>query len=1048
MIIIITYDKVHLNLIQLTKEMTKKTQKKIARSQDSNEIVLISKTNLSAMYKNNLQALTKEFNQLNAASKQEEITALIDKIETLLQVMDTEAEFKNLTEEFINTNYFKLMFSVRLATLYYYLGNSERAFQIADEAMENIPHFSIIAAYHFLSEFKLINSVDDSYKYQLRLLSIGHEEVVKKYKQPFDAMLQNINKQSFNENLKTFAENTYTFYSNKNDHQKILELFNCLLSYCHSSNEIFNKGIVLCSQYVEQNMEKIDINFIKNYEKLLVTEATCTSLLTYASKENKLDLVIKILEMPFFNQKIAYRLILASALIDNEQEIKKAVQIIKVELQRVNKKGRKPSNIDQNTLAKCYHLIGKLHDFGLYESEYPSSKSLAVQYYMKGADLGWADAMQDLGVMYRDGEGITQDLNKAQEYLTKALVLGNKYAVLPLAEVLYLQSATLFGKESQNKLLEGIKLLKAHPLNDGEWHFKLGFLLVAHDLGLKAVYAKEKIKFGYDVIDVFYYDNDNNQPHLYAKEANYHLELSAESKHIFAYPLLANLYTNGNYFEYNLEKAEHYYQLSHEQNDFFNIDIVYFYFKKMSNEKNIEQKQAIRIKAVEVLAKGINLEAISDVTKEYLTAIQNKLFNEINTFKEKHTTKEWWQSVYKRYNQQFLENVRLAQQLDKALHTINKLLLAADLKNKTLFEELIKMNCILKDSQFEKTRYTKQLKSLMDLEKNLLNIFPDISMLEKIEIVKICSFWPIVKDGTFKAMLNNVTISDEFNLEIILALASALIHSKDSKGLFLEDLTRLCLDQMNSYTFSSVNEVAQMIYICAVTHSNCEQIDATLLAKIEHFIVNNLSFLATHCQEASHHEKSKIYHGLSYLSLVYRQHFEMMDPNLKQFMIENQQNLKNNVLISKQQQKVHNFLKTLDKEYSHEIIAGGRSIDFCKESTKEIILFNGPGHYYDDFTQNKSALVLNPSTILCERTLTLQGMQVTHLSYQEWNAAKSEEEIKSLLQKCLFKNGQQAIPKSTQANLGENPVSFWSNYHYKDKKMEIDNWYGQEKPPL
>ena len=52
-----------------------------------------------------------------------------------------------------------------------------------------------------------------------------------------------------------------------------------------------------------------------------------------------------------------------------------------------------------------------------------------MEWYEKSASLGYSGAMYCLGDIYRDEDmGVTQDLNKAREWYTKAVAQGYEYA--------------------------------------------------------------------------------------------------------------------------------------------------------------------------------------------------------------------------------------------------------------------------------------------------------------------------------------------------------------------------------------------------------------------------------------------------------------------------------------------------------------------------------------------------------------------------------------------------------------------------------------------
>ncbi|GMB96864.1 tetratricopeptide repeat protein [Helicobacter sp. NHP22-001] len=54
--------------------------------------------------------------------------------------------------------------------------------------------------------------------------------------------------------------------------------------------------------------------------------------------------------------------------------------------------------------------------------------SKATQYFQKAAEMGSASASNNLGVMYRAGQGVEKDYEKALKYFQKAAEMGDAKA--------------------------------------------------------------------------------------------------------------------------------------------------------------------------------------------------------------------------------------------------------------------------------------------------------------------------------------------------------------------------------------------------------------------------------------------------------------------------------------------------------------------------------------------------------------------------------------------------------------------------------------------
>ena len=76
--------------------------------------------------------------------------------------------------------------------------------------------------------------------------------------------------------------------------------------------------------------------------------------------------------------------------------------------------------------ADVFYRISNLYRDGAVDI--PKDDAKAVDYLRKAADLGWADAMYDLGVRYEKGNGIPADSEKAMSWFEKAAAAGHAEA--------------------------------------------------------------------------------------------------------------------------------------------------------------------------------------------------------------------------------------------------------------------------------------------------------------------------------------------------------------------------------------------------------------------------------------------------------------------------------------------------------------------------------------------------------------------------------------------------------------------------------------------
>ena len=81
----------------------------------------------------------------------------------------------------------------------------------------------------------------------------------------------------------------------------------------------------------------------------------------------------------------------------------------------------------------------------------------AVEWYQKAADQGYASAQFNLGVMYKNGDGVTQDYEKAVEWYQKAAQQGDAQAQFNLGEMYRRGHGVTQNKEKEKKLRQRIR---------------------------------------------------------------------------------------------------------------------------------------------------------------------------------------------------------------------------------------------------------------------------------------------------------------------------------------------------------------------------------------------------------------------------------------------------------------------------------------------------------------------------------------------------------------------------------------------------------------
>jgi TPR repeat protein len=187
----------------------------------------------------------------------------------------------------------------------------------------------------------------------------------------------------------------------------------------------------------------------------------------------------------------------------------------------------------------------------------------AFEYCLKAAQSGYAFAMLNLSYRYRYGEGTAKDEEEAMKWCVKSAEMGNPGSLFSLGEIY------LYGYCGQKIDVEkGIELItKAAEQNYSPALTKLGYLYwegkkVKQDLNKSFLYSLQAVEYDKDnvvaMINVAHdYKNGNGVEKDYLKSKEYYLKaLKSDSGRIDNYLYIGKLYKEGGP---NLAKDENEY---------------------------------------------------------------------------------------------------------------------------------------------------------------------------------------------------------------------------------------------------------------------------------------------------------------------------------------------------------------------------------------------------------------------------------------------------------------------------------------------------------
>lgn len=191
----------------------------------------------------------------------------------------------------------------------------------------------------------------------------------------------------------------------------------------------------------------------------------------------------------------------------------------------------------------------------------------AFQYFLSAAQAGNANAQNDVGNMYKNGEGVAQSYTNAFQWYLKAANQGNHYAQANLGG-LYLD-----GHGVQKSYLKAYEwYLKAAEKEDKKAYNQLGYLF-DEGLGVKQDYVKafqwysKAAELGnsaaqYNLGNLYYEGHGVNQDYMKAYE--WYLK-AAEQGRVEAQNSIGDLYYNGHGINQDYMRAFEWYSKAAEQ---------------------------------------------------------------------------------------------------------------------------------------------------------------------------------------------------------------------------------------------------------------------------------------------------------------------------------------------------------------------------------------------------------------------------------------------------------------------------------------------------
>lgn len=1001
----------------------------------------------------------------------------IDQFQKTRALFDSHEQLKNLNStDYLNREYYKCAYSQKIGMLYYFLGDTERAQNIFHQTLLENDHPSIIVSYHFVTA----NSLEDPtqtltyYKHLIKAnrCFLGSKLQEQAISEAFKALSYN----STEHGLNCFIDTLYDDFIQKKEEEELSKFFSDLADYSKTSTIIKGLTRTLFLKYLDyflknfryeeanQLLIKFDWLTLPQHYKLAASHASKRVNINPALTTYVISWLDKAINLGDLKSKasLAYVLLYsAEELVDDKNKNTRALKLI----QEIQKQIKSSKNDEMNALrGLCYHLIGRIYDFGLLPNNptYRQSDQLAFANYTLGAQFNHADSLQDLAIMYRDGQGTKQDLEKAAELLTRSSNLGSTEAQLELGPVRLMQASLAQSAEQRNKLIvEGIKAIESVLSNENEYHsfnkrikseahHYAASLYLALDTGLDM--AKDKnyqtVQLGFDTTELF--DYHPNSSHQYVQLVEEHLQKSFAADAIGSAHTLAAMYHAGNYFEQNLDAAKMLYNLcieyTHGKNLSLLIELAGLNLLFSERATNQTEKQAYLLEALQKQRFCLKVAKTSE-QKE----IMNQLFSKsINAYRRKVDIATHPISLHQLYGTISLSNQKdcIEKKLSKAIHELQNLLAQKKSSNETsIIKLLLEIKLILSKSKHQIPIYLDQFEALYDLQKQLLKLYVTLSTNAQMVLIKVFSQWPIINDidGTVNHMLLLLQ-PKELKPTQCISLLLSISRFKHQSGLFEDDLIRIH-QLLHIDEIEDISTAARLIYIIATVHANSTQQTTKdyITKQIMISCASLIHYINEYCWDSNPDDMSQIHHGINYLTQIYPEQFCNLPSNLHQFIEFSNELLKGDrmVTISNQQASVYKLLSSMDSNFIHEPLTGGRRVDFYNPKTNEVVFYHGPSHYL--YSTKGQPTALTSATVLCEETLKLQNYTVIHIDYYRWTKASTEKQQIDLLKTSIPSLNNQSLteeikdlPEKKLAG-NQSPMAFWKAFKPAAKTIEMSN---------
>lgn len=887
------------------------------------------------------------------------------------------------------------------------------------------------------------------------------------------ALIDDLKASCTEEGMKDCIMVLVSYYLGERNFEKLRILIDTLMSHLQKSyQEMGNLVMIDCINWCVDNksldeMDKIfELESVKDKPlKLIEHQLYIAKLLidtVKLSKESNSDNIVRIiqyLENPVKNNDLESSILMlrvilfyARPVLNDPNYTQKALKI----LESLEKIVAKMKQGEQKELrGHFYYTVGYIIENNLLPDspKYKNDNKKVMDYYSKSAGLNYDKSIVAMSLMYQKTlTDLPVYFEKTEKCLLKGIALKSVECQILLADLKLSKMAICDDALTRKKLLkEGLDLIaplsassdKLTKKQKGDTYYLHAALLLALDTEIyRSPNTKNnRISFSFSINEIAAYSTNKTLENVTCVKNL--LKLAADEGHHQGRLLLAVLGQYGTYFACDYPESAIHFHICYKKGIYSIEELVGSYLYMSARTTNPDEKGQYLKKAIAFYKLHLEKVKTPDEKAQLEDVFSRQVEANFPTIVASQPTNAHRHTFFISPQEGSIES-----RLMRAIKELNKRLSdnpnTKGLDEMALLQGLIKIDEILNASQADVPLYSTQLPALHQLLELLQNKFLNLSLANRIKLLRLCSQWPLVCTNNSKLynmyLLTGPSLLTTLKDKVSVLLSMCRLKNKDG---LLEDLLELHIRELSSIKIDSMDKktVARLLYIFAIVHANTDkkELHALIQSLLETFAQMFQDTLQTYYGMKDVHSDKKtrtmVYNALVYLHFAYQGACSSLLNLDTHFISLCRKSLMTDDMVgsvSKSQQQIFDVLVTIDKKYQQEVLAGYRRVDFYNPNTQVVGFFHGPVHYLYD--QQAEPLIVNPATTLCTKALELQKFIVFQISYLQLNEAPTRGAQRRLVSAALAsvdKLKPRLYVTKNPAEIGNDKVGFWKKFRFK-----------------